>query len=75
VITVGNAENNDYAFTEIIDRSGMNELGDTFADIIQCENVTREIYNPEELDSQSMDYKADFTLIIGRDFNGRYVTN
>jgi anionic cell wall polymer biosynthesis LytR-Cps2A-Psr (LCP) family protein len=75
VITVGNAGNNDYAFTEIIDRSGMNEIGDTFADIIQCENVTREIYNPEELDSQSMEYKADFTLIIGRDFNGRYVTN
>lgn len=75
VITVGNAENSDYAQTEIIDRSGINELGDTFADIIQCENITREIYNPAELDSQSMEYKADFTLIIGRDFNGRYVTN
>jgi anionic cell wall polymer biosynthesis LytR-Cps2A-Psr (LCP) family protein len=75
VITVGNAENSNYAATEIIDRSGIDELGDTFADIIQCENITREIYNPEELDSQSMEYKADFTLIIGRDFNGRYVTN
>jgi anionic cell wall polymer biosynthesis LytR-Cps2A-Psr (LCP) family protein len=75
VITVGNADNNDYAFTEIIDRSGISELGDTFAGIIQCGNITRELYNPEELDSQSMEYKADFTLIIGRDFNGRYVTN
>ncbi|MDR2901360.1 MAG: LCP family protein [Treponema sp.] len=75
VITVGNADNSDYVFTEIIDRSGIIEIGDTFADIIQCENITRELYNPQELDSQSMDYKADFTLIIGRDFNGRYVTN
>ncbi len=75
VITVGNAENNDYAFTTIIDRSGINELGDTFADIIQCKNITRELFNPEELSSQNMEYKADFTLIIGRDFNGRYVTN
>lgn len=75
VITVGNAENNNYTATMIIDRSGINELGDTFADIIQCRNITREPYNLEELDSQSMEYKADFTLILGRDFNGRYVTN
>jgi anionic cell wall polymer biosynthesis LytR-Cps2A-Psr (LCP) family protein len=75
VITVDNAEHSNYEYTEIIDRSGMNELGDTFADIIQCNNITREIFNPQELDSQNMEYKADFTLIIGRDFNGRYVTN
>ncbi len=75
VITIGNADNSDYSKTTIIDRSGIDELGETFADIIQCKNIRRELYNPQELDSQNTEYKADFTLIIGRDFNGRYVIN
>jgi len=48
-----------------------------FAGIIRCGNINFEAPiqdNPEEaLIIQNVEYRSDFTLIIGRDFNGRYV--
>jgi anionic cell wall polymer biosynthesis LytR-Cps2A-Psr (LCP) family protein len=78
VISIGNADRDSYEKTEIIDRSGYEDVVKTFADIIRCGNIHFESplrENPEgELDIQSLEYRSDFTLIIGRDFNGRYVT-
>ncbi|MDR1430458.1 MAG: LCP family protein [Spirochaetaceae bacterium] len=75
VIAVNNADASDYEKTEIIDRSGYEDMVTTFAEIIRCENIRFEAPDTELLDSQNLEYKADFTLIIGKDFNGRYVIN
>jgi anionic cell wall polymer biosynthesis LytR-Cps2A-Psr (LCP) family protein len=80
VISIGNADRSDYAATEIIDRSGSSEVARIFAEIIRCTNLRSEAAAPEELNMdlnlglQNLEYRSDFTLIIGRDFNGRYVT-
>jgi anionic cell wall polymer biosynthesis LytR-Cps2A-Psr (LCP) family protein len=78
IISVGNADSTDYESTVIIHRSGDEAVTKTFADVISCTNIKNEFApndEPEgEMDIQSFDYKADITLIIGRDFNGRYVT-
>jgi hypothetical protein len=78
VISIGNAERNDYEKTEIIDRSGYEDMVKTFGDIIRCGNIRSESPIQEapegELNIQNFEYRSDFTLIIGRDFNGRYVT-
>jgi anionic cell wall polymer biosynthesis LytR-Cps2A-Psr (LCP) family protein len=78
VVSIGNADRNNYETTEIIDRSGYEDMARTFAGIIQCENIRFE--EPETADPgmgpnpREAEYKSDFTLIIGRDFNGRNVT-
>jgi anionic cell wall polymer biosynthesis LytR-Cps2A-Psr (LCP) family protein len=80
VIAIGNADRNDYEATEIIDRSGYDAMVRTFADIIRCRNIrfdTQAAENIElgiEINIQNLAYRSDFTLIIGKDFNGRYVT-
>jgi anionic cell wall polymer biosynthesis LytR-Cps2A-Psr (LCP) family protein len=78
VISIGNADRDTYEKTEVVDRSGQGDMAKTFADIIRCGNIRLEDPVPEnpegELDIQHFEYRSDFTLIIGRDFNGRYVT-
>jgi anionic cell wall polymer biosynthesis LytR-Cps2A-Psr (LCP) family protein len=78
VISVNNADRNDYAQTRIIDHSGIEEAAVAFADIIRCQNISYDILREldrADINIQNFDYRSDFTLIIGRDFNGRYVTN
>lgn len=70
VITVGNADRNDYDKTEIIDRINQPEEARVFAEMIRCDNITIEETSELEFALQSYEYKADFTLIIGRDYNG-----
>jgi anionic cell wall polymer biosynthesis LytR-Cps2A-Psr (LCP) family protein len=76
VISIGNADRNDYEKTEIIDRSGYDEMVKTFGDVIRCGNIRTEtpVNSEPDLSSQNFEYRSDFTLIIGRDFNGRYVS-
>jgi anionic cell wall polymer biosynthesis LytR-Cps2A-Psr (LCP) family protein len=78
VISIGNADRSDYEVSEIIDRSGFTDMVTAFGDIIRCRNIRSEApiqENPEaELESQYFEYRSDFTFIIGRDFDGRYVT-
>jgi anionic cell wall polymer biosynthesis LytR-Cps2A-Psr (LCP) family protein len=77
VINIGNAGNSDYEFTEIIDRSSFSAEAERFAGIINCKRiVTAHDANSFQESGMAMrledyEYKADFTLIIGRDFNGR----
>jgi len=77
IISIGNAERNDIDKTLIIDRSGYENMVKTFGDVIRCRNIQYESIapsNPEiDLNIQNFEYRADFVLIIGKDFNGRYV--
>jgi anionic cell wall polymer biosynthesis LytR-Cps2A-Psr (LCP) family protein len=79
IISIGNAGRTDYERTEIIDRSGSEDMVNTFAEVIRCSNIRYESpvsgeESPEDITIQNLEYRSDFTLIIGRDFNGRYVT-
>ena len=77
IISIGNADRNDYESTVIVHRSEDENMVKTFADIIRCSNIRSEALvqdNQEEAaDIRNFDYKSDITLIIGRNFNGRYV--
>jgi anionic cell wall polymer biosynthesis LytR-Cps2A-Psr (LCP) family protein len=74
VISIGNADRNDYEKTEIIDRSGYDEAAKTFGGIIRCGNILTETPVQDNQDTElNLDYRSDFTLIIGKDFDGRYV--
>ena len=96
IISVGNADRNDYDKTIIIDRSGLEDMVTAFGEVIRCYNIN---YAPAVLaqtetepstslttsewsgevsrapNVESFEYQPDLTLIIGKDFNGRYVTN
>jgi anionic cell wall polymer biosynthesis LytR-Cps2A-Psr (LCP) family protein len=71
VISIGNAPNTGYENTVVIDRSGVDGAAETFAAIFRCKNIIKE--NSGRENPENIEYRADFTLIIGRDFNGRYV--
>ena len=96
IISVGNADRNDYEKTIIIDRSGLEDMVTAFGEVIRCSNInyaplvlaqteaepSTGLANPEwsgEVsrvpNAESFQYQPDLTLIIGKDFNGRYVTN
>lgn len=71
VLSMINAETNDYENTVIIDHIGNSEEAKSLADFIRCENiVTDEIKEDEELEADSL---VDFTIVLGKDFDGRYV--
>jgi len=76
VISIGNADRSNYDSTLIIQRSADDAMVKSFADVIRCNNIRREIMPAESENEalQNVDYKADITLLIGRNFNGRYVT-
>jgi anionic cell wall polymer biosynthesis LytR-Cps2A-Psr (LCP) family protein len=76
IISIGNADHSGYEKTAVIDRSGMDRMARNFVSIIRCGNISFEAPASENPDAtvQSYEYHSDFTLIIGRDFNGRYVT-
>ncbi|MCL2211829.1 MAG: LCP family protein [Treponema sp.] len=77
VISISNADRNSYDNTLIIHRSGDDTLVKAFADVIRCTNIRREasvnLENDDDPINQNFEYKADITLLIGRNFNGRYV--
>jgi anionic cell wall polymer biosynthesis LytR-Cps2A-Psr (LCP) family protein len=75
VISIQNADNSNYENTVIIHRSGSDSMVNEFAGIIRCTNISRELITDEPENNQlNPEYKADLTLLIGKDFNGRYVT-
>jgi len=75
VISISNAPHTGYENTIVIDRSGVEGMGEYFAGIIRCKIISQESSGRDSLEGiQNVDYRSDFTLIIGRDFNGRYVT-
>jgi len=77
IISIGNADRNSYEDTLIIQRTPDETLAKSFSDVIRCNNIRKEII-PEVKENETLvhdtEYKADITLLIGRNFNGRYVT-
>jgi anionic cell wall polymer biosynthesis LytR-Cps2A-Psr (LCP) family protein len=77
VISIGNADHAGYEKTLIIDRSDIEGMVNNIADILRCSNISSEARQRDdpkgEFVLQNLEYHSDFTLIIGRDFNGRYV--
>jgi len=77
IISIGNADRNNYDNTLIIQRTSDETLVKSFSDVIRCNNIRREI-TPEAKENETViqdtEYKADITLLIGRNFNGRYVS-
>lgn len=64
VVHYGNALRNDYEHTIVIDRIGRPSLAKRIADIINC----KEVYT--RIDKTLL---VDVTIIIGNDFEGKYV--
>ena len=73
IISIANADRSDYEKTLIVQRYDDDDMVKSFADVIRCNNIRREITPKESETGQSVEYKADVTLLIGRNFNGRYV--
>jgi polyisoprenyl-teichoic acid--peptidoglycan teichoic acid transferase len=68
VLAVDNAEREDYEKTQVIDHFSNAEAAKGIADVIRCQSTAR-------LSAAARDtVAADFTIILGKDFNGRYCT-
>jgi anionic cell wall polymer biosynthesis LytR-Cps2A-Psr (LCP) family protein len=67
VLQPHNADNDAYAYTVVIDRSGAIENARRVAEIINCTRVQSQ---PDE----GTDRTVDVTVILGRDFDGRTCT-
>ena len=72
VLSPVNAPRNDYEETVIIDHIGNMEVAKIIGEFIRCTNI-REATPEEEAESSSLDAGVDFTIILGKDFDGRYV--
>ena len=72
VLSPVNAPRNDYEETVIIDHLGNMDVAKTVGEFIHCTNI-REATQEEEAESSSLDAGVDFTIILGKDFDGRYV--
>jgi len=64
VITVANADRNNYTSTIILDRKGRIDVANKVAEIIGCQRVGTEIKSAGE-------ESADVTIILGKDFDGK----
>lgn len=66
VVSFSNSENQNVEKTVIIDRRGNPDAAARVAQVIRCANVLTEIPDAAET------VPADVTIILGRDFDGRY---
>jgi hypothetical protein len=74
VVQIGNAETSDVKKTVLIDRIGNAAIAKIVSQVIQCSNIqTAEVTKNEEY--YGTETGVDFTLIIGSDFNGYFVTS
>ncbi len=67
-----NADRDDYEHTVIINHIGNKEAAETLGNFIGCYNIVEEDVKSEYEDADSAAH-VDFTLILGRDFDGRRV--
>lgn len=65
VINVGNADRDDYAETKVLDRFSNTNAASNIAGVIRCSSIQQE-------PPASAENSADFTILLGKDFNGRY---
>jgi len=81
VLSAVNADRNDYEETVIIDHYGNEDVAKMVGEFIHCTNIK----NPNKssgddsnndgsgIDVDVAEANVDFTIILGKDFNGRYV--
>lgn len=72
VIRVSNAPTFDYDKTVIIDRIGNNDVAEIIGQVIRCTNIQTANLN-QDIADLATDSIVDYTIILGRDFNGRFV--
>lgn len=72
VLSSVNADRNDYEETVIINHIGNDEVAKNLGDIISCKNIITEEILPESAGMEA-ESRVDFTIILGKDFDGRYV--
>ena len=71
VLNVSNAPSNDYEQTEIVDLIGNRDAAKALGDFIRCTKITEARVAAEGENVETPNF--DFILILGRDFDGRYV--
>lgn len=72
VLTTTNADSNNYDKTIIIDHINNSQVASSLGEFIMCENIVVDEVQSEDagLDANLL---VDFTIILGKDFDGRYV--
>ena len=65
IVSVANADNDQYMKTVILDRKGKLEAVQRVASFIRCERIFSRVDN-------GGDFSVDVTIILGKDFDGRY---
>jgi hypothetical protein len=68
IVALGNAENDEYLNTVVLDRKGRLESAQKAADLIRCQRVHSRL-------AEGGDLAIDVTVILGKDFDGRYCKN
>ena len=71
VLNISNAPSNEYEQTEIVDLIGNREAAKSLGDFIRCSKITEARVAAEGENVETLNF--DFILILGRDFDGRYV--
>lgn len=66
IASVMNAERNDYERTVVLDRRGSPDAAKRVAELIRCEQIHSQI-------EENRDETVDVTIILGKDFDGRYI--
>jgi len=66
VLSVDNADREDYDRTQVVDHFSNDEAAKSIAGVIRCQSTARQPAASQD------DVAADFTIILGKDFNGRY---
>ncbi len=72
VLSTVNADKNDYEKTVIINHIGNAEVAKSLGDFIHCGNILEESVQSEAAGLE-VGANVDFTIILGKDFDGRYV--
>lgn len=79
VLSTLNAERQDIEKTKIINHIGNADIAKNLGDFIHCTNIVDEEIKPDSEDNYDNGYETssnvDFTIILGKDFDGRYVKN
>jgi hypothetical protein len=65
VVLIGNADNAEYEKTAVLDRKGRIEPAEKVAELIRCPRTFSRL-------DEGADLSVDVTVILGRDFDGRY---
>ncbi|MDR9859338.1 LCP family protein [Treponema socranskii] len=71
ILSTLNADRNDYEKTVIIDHIGNREIAKMVGDFIRCTNIQEEEVGNDGANESVA--SVDFTIILGKDFDGRYV--